>query len=223
MLKYLLSSVKPQPGYQSVTVPAAALKKKKKSRFVVGSSKHTMRKSWKQGLLGGTVIKESVKCPKGENQNDWLTIHTIEIYETMEHCFDLCKDFCTPESCPNMMGRKALYLWSDQKDKKPVSIPARKYIENLIRWTGEQIDDTNIFPLGDTYSKEFLPTVKKIMARVIRVYAHIYFHHWANIKSAGAEKHVNTSLNYYLNFVKEFQLINESDLEDIKPVFEGLD
>ncbi|EGG20435.1 Mob1-like protein [Cavenderia fasciculata] len=186
-----------------------------------GTTRYTLRKSWKAGLLNGTMIKDSVKCPQGEDENDWVAIHTIEIYNTVNYCYAFVQDFCTDQTCPKMTGNKATYLWSDGKDK-PQELPAKKYIDNLSNWIADQIDNTDIFPIGDSYSKQFKPAVKKILSRILRVYSHIYHEHWSQIKSVGADKHINTSLKYFHCFVLEFGLVDDTDLGLMKNVFDSL-
>ncbi|EFA77318.1 Mob1-like protein [Heterostelium album PN500] len=171
---------------------------KPKKKHPQGTSRYTLRKSLKEGFLKGTLVRDSVKCPPGEVENDWIAIHTIEIYNTMNHCYAFVQDYCTEEGCPKMNGNKATYLWSDGTSK-PQELPARKYIDNLSNWIGDQIDNPEIFPLEDNYTKAFRPAVKKILSRILRVYSHIYYQHWANIKTLECDKHINTSLKVCLN------------------------
>lgn len=54
-------------------------------------------------------------------------------------------EHCTPESCPKMSaGPKYEYLWSD--GKKTIACPAPVYVDYLMTWVHDQLDDELIFP-----------------------------------------------------------------------------
>lgn len=57
-------------------------------------------------------------------------------------------EFCTEESCPLMSaGPKYEYHWADGTTvKKPIKCSAPKYIDYLMTWVQDQLDDENIFP-----------------------------------------------------------------------------
>ena len=57
-------------------------------------------------------------------------------------------EFCTEESCPIMSaGPKYEYHWADGTIvKKPIKCSAPKYIDYLMTWVQDQLDDENLFP-----------------------------------------------------------------------------
>jgi MOB kinase activator 1 len=57
-------------------------------------------------------------------------------------------EFCTEESCPVMAaGPKYEYHWADgQVVKKPIKCSAPKYIDYLMTWVQDQLDDETLFP-----------------------------------------------------------------------------
>lgn len=57
-------------------------------------------------------------------------------------------EFCTEESCPIMSaGPKYEYHWADGHTvKKPIKCSAPKYIDYLMTWVQDQLDDENLFP-----------------------------------------------------------------------------
>lgn len=76
---------------------------------------------------------------------------------------------CTTESCPKMTaGPSYEYFWPT-KDGKKECLDAPSYIEKLFAWVAESIDNEDIFSTEGEYSKKFMPTVKKILARMFRV------------------------------------------------------
>lgn len=43
-------------------------------------------------------------------------------------------------------GAKYEYLWADEKNQKPVKLSAPDYMEHLMNWVQELLDDESIFP-----------------------------------------------------------------------------
>jgi len=199
--------------------------KKPKKKIQQGSKQYTLKQSLKASLGNGNMIKESVKLPPGENVNEWIAMNTIELYNTMNLCYGIVSEFCSESTCPSMTaGPKVTYFWADSKKKeKPVSLPAPEYIEKLVIWISEQLDDPTIFPSESSeFGKNFLPTAKKILSRMFRVYAHIYHNHWEKVKALGAEAHINTCFKHFYYFTHEFQLIDEKDLQPMQSLIEKL-
>lgn len=100
------------------------------------------------------------------------------------------------------------YLWQDSENPQaiqPTRMPAPHYIEHLIAWVQNSIDDEDLFPTrtGLPFPKTFRASVHQIFKRMFRVYAHIYCHHYAVIRELGLEQHLNTSLKHYVLFIDE--------------------
>ena len=57
-------------------------------------------------------------------------------------------EFCTVESCPVMSaGPKYEYLWADGTNvKHPLKVSAAEYIEYLMTWVENQLNNQIIFP-----------------------------------------------------------------------------
>lgn len=57
-------------------------------------------------------------------------------------------EFCTEETCPIMSaGPKYEYHWADGHTvKKPIKCSAPKYIDYLMTWVQDQLDDETLFP-----------------------------------------------------------------------------
>lgn len=73
-------------------------------------------------------------------------------------------EFCTEESCPLMSaGPKYEYHWADGTTvKKPIKCSAPKYIDYLMTWVQDQLDDETIFPSKIGTSPVTLPVKPKI-------------------------------------------------------------
>lgn len=101
------------------------------------------------------------------------------------------------------------YLWEDGvKHKRPTKLPAPKYVDALMNWAQNILDDENVFPNkigmllpptstnasrahtlrpGVPFPKNFRDTVRTIVRRLFRVYAHIYSNHFDHICALGIE------------------------------------
>lgn len=60
--------------------------------------------------------------------------------------------------------------------------------------------------IGVKFPETFQPTVRQLVKRLFRVYAHMYCHHYPVVVAMGLDSHMNTSFKHYVLFVKEFRL-----------------
>lgn len=137
------------------------------------------------------------------------------------------------------------YLWEDGvKYKRPTKLPAPEYVDALMNWAQSLLDDESIFPnkigecffffffrlrkTADTdppgvpFPRNFRETVKTVVRRLFRVYAHIYSNHFDHICALGIEgvchswprwinndwpvrliAHLNTSYRHFFLFIHE--------------------
>lgn len=83
-----------------------------------------------------------------------------------------------------------------------------------MNWVQGMLDDEAIFPskIGVPFPKTFHSTIKSIVRRLFRVYAHLYNHHFAQLCALSIEAHINTSYRHFLLFVTEFDLVDPKEL-----------
>ena len=69
-----------------------------------------------------------------------------------------------------------------------VSVSA-EYVDQLMNWVQGMLDDEAIFPnkIGIPFPKSFEATIKSIVRRLFRVYAHLYNHHFAQLCALSIE------------------------------------
>lgn len=132
-------------------------------------------------------------------------------------------EFCTPETCPVMSaGPKYEYLWADGTNvKTPLKVSASEYIEYLMTWVENQLNNEAIFPsvigsivltLGVSFPRNFLQIIKVIFKRLFRVYAHIYYTHFPHIVMLGCQYHLNTCFKHFIFFIDKFGLVDNKEL-----------
>jgi MOB kinase activator 1 len=85
--------------------------------------------------------------PAGEDLNEWLAVNTIEFYNEINVLYGILMEFCTTDSCPTMSaGPKYEYLWADGHNvKTPLKVSAGEYIEFLMTWVENQLNNEKIF------------------------------------------------------------------------------
>lgn len=89
--------------------------------------------------------------------------------------------------------------------KRPTKLPAPEYVDALMNWTQNILDDEAVFPntigissycswflplttvVGVAFPRTFKDTVRTIVRRLFRVYAHIYSNHFDQICALGIE------------------------------------
>lgn len=135
-------------------------------------------------------------------------------------------EFCTQQSCPIMSaGVKFEYLWKDSKQyKTPAKLPAPDYIDMLMTWVEDQLNDEAIFPTreGAPYCRGFVTLVKNIFRRLFRVYAHVYYSHFDKVVSIGAEAHLNSCFKHFMALVNEFELVDKREQEPLRDLIKNL-
>jgi len=115
-------------------------------------------------------------------------------------------------------------MWADgQAIKRPMAVSAPRYVDYLMTWVQNQLDDENLFPtqMGVPFPPDFTERVQNIFKRLFRVYAHIYYCHFERMQALGAEPHLNTCFKHYMYFVREFNLIPKA--EETAPLKELID
>jgi len=87
-----------------------------------------------------------VVLPKYVDQGEWLALNIFEFFDMLNRFYGVVQEFCTPRSCPSMSAGPGLdYTWLDAQ-KKPMRLPAPTYIEYVLQWISNRINDESIFP-----------------------------------------------------------------------------
>lgn len=190
-----------------------------KKKFEPGTLRYSLHKQAQASLNSGINLREAVKVPAGESVNDWLAVHVVDFFNRINLIYGTVTDYCTEETCPTMSGGpKYEYRWADGAEyKKPTALPAAKYISLLMDWIESQINNEDIFPIkiDVPFPKTFLPTCKKILTRLFRVFVHVYIHHFERLVTIGAEAHVNMCYKHFYYFVTQFDLVSQKELEPL--------
>ncbi|EAY03412.1 Mob1/phocein family protein [Trichomonas vaginalis G3] len=171
-------------------------------------------------------IDDAIKCPDGKKLEDWFATHAVEFYNQLVIFYKFVENDCTEEKCPVMSaGHKFKYLWQDDDQfKTPKELPAKEYVSLLFDWADAFLGDKHFFPSDhrSSYPKTFKPEISRLFRRLLRVYAHLYNHHTAVLKSCDALQHFNTSFTHFYKFTKYYNLIDEKEFKPLKKAIESL-
>jgi MOB kinase activator 1 len=172
-------------------------------------------------------LREAVKLPKGEDELEWIAVNIVDFFNALVFLYDMVnQEHCTEKTCPTMCaGPKFEYRWMDGEEiVKPIECSAPVYCGYLFRWVEKQIDDEKIFPKkqGDAFPADFKKRVRKIAARLFRVYAHLYHSHFKIICALQAEKHLNTIFKHFVYFAVEFSLISSEEMMPLRELVDGV-
>uniref|UniRef100_A0A0G4HCQ9 Uncharacterized protein n=1 Tax=Chromera velia CCMP2878 TaxID=1169474 RepID=A0A0G4HCQ9_9ALVE len=172
-----------------------------------------------KATLGMGNLKLAVKKPPNVDQDEWIAVKTMDMYNEVGLLWSATADFCTDLGCPIMAaGTKFEYRWAFRPDRPPEKISAPQYMEHLVKWCDAKLRDTTLFPIepGVPFPPHFRQEVSGMLRRIFRVYAHVYYHHFKEVQKAGAEAHLNCCFKHFLFFVREFNLVSMEDLEPLK-------
>lgn len=181
----------------------------------VVSSHQDLRQIVETTLGSKGVLNQAVKLPKGENIDEWIAVHCVDFYNQINMLYGSITEFCSPQTCPRMIATNEYeYLWNVHPGKPPISLPAPKYVDYLIRWCQQQFDDESYFPSkpGAPFPKDFKDSIARpILKRLFRVYAHIYCHHFNEILELNLQTVLNTSFRHVCLFSEEFHILKTND------------
>ncbi|KAH8858868.1 MOB kinase activator 1B [Schistosoma japonicum] len=176
--------------------------------------------------LGSGDLRLAVRLPEGEDLHEWIAINTVDFFNQINMLYGTLLEFCTDDTCPIMSaGPKYEYHWADgQTVKKPLKCSAPHYIDCLMIWIQKQLENEAIFPskIGAPFPRDFLNVVKVILKRLFRVYAHIYYQHFTEVRDLQEEAHLNTSFKHFIYFVLEFNLVQKRELVPLQHLIDLL-
>lgn len=168
-------------------------------------------------------FKTIVQLPKYVDQNEWIAQNIFELYNNLNQFYGVIADSIKPELFPTMnAGPNTDYLWVDSNGKN-VQLPANQYIEYVLSWISNKINDQVLFPTksGVPFPANFQKVVKNIVRQMFRIFAHMYYNHFDKILNLSLEAHWNSFFAHFISFIKEFDLIDETELEPLSQLIDN--
>ena len=124
-------------------------------------------------------------------------------------------DHCTPQTCPTMNapGNNQFY-WFDEKGKK-LKYPAPQYIDTSLTYVAKLVSDESLFPTktGHPFPNQFDAYVKKIHKQLFHIMAHMYHSHYKELLHLKLNSYVNSIYLHFYLFNRNFNILDEKDIE----------
>ncbi|XP_018603696.1 MOB kinase activator 1A-like isoform X1 [Scleropages formosus] len=129
---------------------------KPKKNLPEGSHQYELLKH-AEATLGSGNLRQAVMLPEGEDLNEWIAVNTVDFFNQINMLYGTITEFCTESNCAVMSaGPRYEYHWADGTNiKKPIKCSAPKYIDYLMTWVQDQLDDETLFPskIGELYQR----------------------------------------------------------------------
>lgn len=173
----------------------------------------------RQKTLGSMDLAAQVKLPAGASDEEWLAVTTIEFFNELNLLVAALSDICTDQTCPAMCAGPFTFLWADgDAVKVPTKMSAPQYFDCLLTWVDKQLADKTFLPVepGVVFPPNYRKGMRVIYKRLFRIYAHTFHSHFKELMEGEADAHLNHSFKHFIYFVKEFDLIDDAELEPMK-------
>lgn len=160
-------------------------------------------------------FKTIVMLPKYVDIMEWVAVNIFDFYTNLNEFYGSITECCTQQACPTMSAGQALsYTWINQ-DRKSVHLPAPTYIDYVMTWIQNLLNDEGVFPTksGQDFPQSFPSTVKHVYRQLLRVFAHIYHAHYHQILHLRSEPHFNSLFAHFLAFGREYELLEMKDVK----------
>ena len=154
----------------------------------------------------------------------WVAAHAIDFYNDIiliwhvMACDPYISCFKPGEGFPSGVE----YRWAPNPDGPAISVSAPDYVNLVLKWIEEQLNDPTKFPVDakdemQVYSTPtFAVLCGQIFRRLLRVYGIIYCSFFATIDALEMTPHLNTCFKHFLYFCSEFSLLPEREVEPLK-------
>jgi len=160
-------------------------------------------------------FKTIVVLPKYVDVLEWVAVNIFDFYQNVNLFYGIVTEFCHQDTCPTMSAGPLLnYTWINQ-DRKHVHLPAPTYIDYVMTWVQNLLEDDNTFPTkaGHEFPQNFPSTAKHVYRQLLRVFAHIYHAHYEHILHLRSEPHFNSLFAHFLAFGAEYKLLDVSEVK----------
>lgn len=111
-----------------------------------------------------------------------------------------------------------------QISQQTVSVSAPVYVERVLQWIADQINDETKFPDDDDEAEAlrvfqtpaFAALCGQIFRRLFRVYGIIYSSFFGTLEALQMAPHLNTCFKHFMFFCTEFGLLPEREMEPLE-------
>lgn len=155
--------------------------------------------------------------PLGEEKNEWLAANTVDFYNELSLLYGLVVDEATEKYKQPGEGFPPgfEYRWGESGGKKAIRVSSPEYVDYVMSWVEDQLDNEDIFPTLETspFPDNFIVYIRDIYKRLFRVFAILYHRHFASFEEIDAQAHLNTCFKHFLFFSLQFELVDDEELK----------
>jgi MOB kinase activator 1 len=181
-------------------------------------SKRQQLHNYTRRTLGMGYIRQAVELPEDADRNEWMAVHAVDFWNAVSLLVGIATDEAQTRLEPGWGFPPGFeYLWVDAATRKPIKCSGPEYIDHVLSWVEDIINDENVFPTSTDarYPRDFDKTCKAIFKRLFRVFAILYTHSYRRIEGMGAVAHLNTTFKHFMFFCFEFDMVPAAELEAI--------
>lgn len=163
--------------------------------------------------------------PPGESCAAWVAVHAIDFYNDVSTIWAVMSSdpylnsFRPGEGFPSGVE----YRWSDGASGEAMSVSAPVYIEKVLGWIADQINDEKKFPDDDDETEalrvfqtpQFAALCGQIFRRLFRVYGIIYSSFFGTLEALDMAPHLNSCFKHFMYFCFSFGLLPEREMEPL--------
>jgi MOB kinase activator 1 len=172
--------------------------------------------------LGSGNMRMAVALPEGEDLNEWMAVNTVDFFNEVSLLYGIVMEEEMPAMGPGEGFPPGFeYLWADGvRVKTPVRCSGPEYVDYVMTWVEEQINNDDIFPgsADKPFPRNFQNIIKQIFTRLFRVFAIIYNNHFSKMERLGAVAHLNTSFKHFIFFSWEFDLVERREMDALASI-----
>merc|ERR1719384_399348 len=178
-----------------------------------GTMRDRLHSYTKRTLGAGGSVTEAVTLPPGESCAGWVAVHAIDFYNNVSTIWAVMStdpyldSFRPGEGFPSGVE----YRWSEGtgRDAAAVSVSAPAYIEKVLQWIADQINDETKFPDDDDEAEALrvfqTPQFAALCGQIFRT-----------LEALQMAPHLNTCFKHFMFFCTEFGLLPEREVEPLE-------
>mmetsp|Transcript_14161 Transcript_14161/g.45392 ORF Transcript_14161/g.45392 Transcript_14161/m.45392 type:complete len:223 (+) Transcript_14161:298-966(+) len=176
--------------------------------------------------LGSGNLRAAVRLPDDEDLFEWIAANTVDFYNEISLLYGLVVDEAQERFTQAGEGFPPgfEYRWGQGNTKKPLRVSSPEYVDYVMTWVEDQLDNEEIFPTlaSVPFPDNFLDYAKDIYKRLFRIFAILYHRHFSTFEELDAQAHLNTCFKHFLFFVLEYELVDPKELVALKGPVERL-
>ena len=177
-------------------------------------------------LIPSFVSFSQVRLPPGESCAAWVAVHAIDFYNDVSTIWAVMStdpylsSFRPGDGFPSGVE----YRWSEVPGAEAISVSAPVYIDKVLDWIAQQMNDESKFPDDDDEDKalrvfqtpQFAALCGQIFRRLFRVYGIIYSSFFGTLEALEMAPHLNSCFKHFMFFCTEFGLLPEREIEPLE-------